>query len=168
MVLCSVWWDDGTSANQTRKKETAPAAVRSCSRNKTLESFSSSTLRRMWRCPEYQPHGRPPAILALYIPCHMRRKIYSDLYQLSNKLSCSRWSAGWLLASVSECVSLVTMRFSKSVWTCLLLCLISPPGDDLHLSRGVLSVRLPLLFVGTWEACKQNVSPLCFTSLALL
>lgn len=64
---------------------------------KTLETISSSTLRLMWRYPEYQPHGRPPAILALNFPCHTRRRIYSDLYQLSDKLSSSRWF-GWLAA----------------------------------------------------------------------
>lgn len=44
--------------------------------------------------PWNQPSGRPPAILALNFPCHTRRRIYSDLYRLRNKLSSGRWSAG--------------------------------------------------------------------------
>lgn len=161
-------------AQYTKEKHTALAAVRFCSRNKTVETIASSTLKLIWRYPEYQLRGRPPAILALNFSCHTRRRIYSDLYQLWNKLSNSRCLAGLLLASISECVSLVTMRFSKSVWTCLPLCLISPPGDDLHLSRGVLSVRLWLLCVTSWHLegvllCSvQSVSPQCFTSSALL
>lgn len=112
---------------------------------------SNGTLKLMQRYPEYQQSGWPPVILALNFACHTRRRIYSDLYRLWNKLSGSRWSAGWLLASVSECVSLVTMRFSESVWTCLPLCLISLPANNLHLGLGVLSVKLWLLFVTSWH-----------------
>lgn len=77
----------------------------------------------------------------------------------------------WLLAGCSPqylSVLVITMRFSKSVWTCLLLRLMFLPGDNLHLSWGGLSVKLPLLLDGTWKVCKQNVSPQCFTSSALL
>lgn len=70
-------------------------------------------------------------------------------------------------------MSLATMRFWKSVWTCLPLCLILPPANDLH--QGVLSIKLPLLCVTSWHwkafffaVWKRNVSLHCFTSLALL
>ncbi len=140
----------GISLKYTKRKHTAAAAVR----------FYSPNKRSGW-CGD---HGHRPAILALNLPCHMRRRIYSDLYQLLNKLSSSRWSAD----SISEYVSLITMWFSKSGWTCYPHCLILLPGDDLHLSWGVLSVTLLLLFVGIWKACKHNVSPQCVTSAAIL
>lgn len=53
----------------------------------------------------------------------------------------------------------------KSVWARLLLCLMSLPADNLHWSRGELSVKLLLLCV---KACKLNVSPHCRTFLDLM
>lgn len=64
-------------------------------------------------------------------------------------------------------------EISQSVWTCLQLCLILLPDDDLHLIQGVLSLKLLQFFVFVWKAflfavCKQNLSPQCFTSSALV
>lgn len=53
----------------------------------------------------------------------------------------------------------------KSVWPCLLLCLMSLSADNLHWNRGELSVKLLLLCV---KACKLNVSLHCRTFLDLL
>lgn len=134
-----------------KKKKKKPAALAAVikQRKHSVVARSGST----WRYPEYQPCGRPPAILALNSACRTRKRIYSDLHQLRDKFDGGRWLC-WLTGCSPPyltCVSLVTMRFSESVWTCLPLCLISPLADDLHLRRGELSVKLQLLFVTSWH-----------------
>lgn len=88
----------------------------------------------------------------------------------------------WLAALISYYVSLIEMRFSKCVWTCLLvalpLCLILLLCDELRFLWKWIwvccqSKRRFLSLHGTWKmlpfaACKHFVSPQCFKASFLV
>lgn len=118
---------------QTNSKNTAITTVRFLDHNRTLETFKNIKTRADVEIPWISTTWTTSIHPCTYLPLPYNGRIFSNLYQLSSKLSSIRWSAGYN-ENFRICVEMFTvLSYFATCW-------------QFESEVGILSIKLLLPF----------------------